>query len=172
MFSPTQVKIPATSAANKIVSAARDVVQALHNPSPASPLVPISNSNTAALKQIYGIFFPPTDPKAPSTATNNIPVVVQRVLIEPTPFPRVTPKEPPGFEPIHKPNNPTINTNTYTERTATQYNDYNSRNEQKPSKYHHLNQNHPVPRYLVRRKKCQGLIILISIGRTDLLCGR
>ena len=103
-----------TSTDNQIVAALRDIIKELQNLSPASPLAPVNDNNTSALNHLEKIFSPLTEPKALSPTTNNIPASFNRVLPETTPVLRVTPTVAPGFAPIQKPSNRTINTNIYT----------------------------------------------------------
>jgi hypothetical protein len=53
---PTRVKMPTISSIDLVLAAAKDLITALQNPSPGSPLAPTTDSQTAALKQLADIF--------------------------------------------------------------------------------------------------------------------
>ena len=53
---PTRVKMPTLSSVDLVLAAAKDLITALQNPSPGSPLAPTTDSQTAALKQLADIF--------------------------------------------------------------------------------------------------------------------
>ena len=81
---PSKVKMPTASSADAATAAARDLIQALRNPAPTSPLSPTSDSQLAALQQLADIFANVAHADAtPTTTTKAAP----------------TPQAPPGFLP-------------------------------------------------------------------------
>jgi hypothetical protein len=49
---PTRIQMPTISSADLLLAATKDLITALQNPSPGSPLAPTTDSQTAALKQL------------------------------------------------------------------------------------------------------------------------
>jgi hypothetical protein len=93
---PTKVAMPHSSSNDLIVAALHDIVHALHNPSPKSPLAPCTDSQSQALRQIVDIL-------TTNTATEESPAPPLRVeplapapLRVPTTTPLTTPLSPPA----------------------------------------------------------------------------
>ena len=123
---PTRVKMPTISSVDLILAAAADIITALQNPSPGSPLAPTTDSQAAALKQLAEIFQDcakrssmvdatkgASEPRVhPSheTSTMTSPEVRNgqagaspRVNPINGPTPAPTPLVPPGFTPLQPP---------------------------------------------------------------------
>jgi hypothetical protein len=91
---PQHVKMPTPSALDRIAASLHDLAQALQNPTPGSPLAPISTSQVAALNDIIAMFTPftrtaddvPDDPIHDAPPSTDAP----RLRVEPNP-----PGEPP-----------------------------------------------------------------------------
>jgi hypothetical protein len=93
--------MPTASSADAATAAARDLIYALENPSPASPLAPTSDSQRAALRQLADIFADITN--ANVTPTKVEPEHVPLVEVETANVPTDTPHVPPGFLPLAPP---------------------------------------------------------------------
>lgn len=52
---PTEVTVPSAWSTDMILAGMRDILHALHNPSPNSPLAPLTDSHAGALKQLMSI---------------------------------------------------------------------------------------------------------------------
>ncbi|GAX14227.1 hypothetical protein FisN_1Hu418 [Fistulifera solaris] len=121
---PQHVKIPASSSTDLIYSALQDILYALQNPSPASPLAPRTDSQTQALQDVVTLLTTIcTDEDAALPNVTSIPAIA--------PLPRVVPKTVPDIAPLPRveprkvhfdPNIPS------SDRTTTQlYRNSNSR---------------------------------------------
>ena len=66
---PQQVTMPTASSSERVNALINDLIYALHNPSPASALSPLTHNQHAALLDLADIFQSHTDP--PSTTTAN-----------------------------------------------------------------------------------------------------
>ena len=89
VWMPSKVKMPTASSTDAATAAARDLIHALRNPSPSSPLAPTSDSQVAALKQLAEIF----DSMASDDSN----------LMPPAESVKQTPEVPPGFQPLTEP---------------------------------------------------------------------
>jgi hypothetical protein len=69
------MKMPATSSADAALHAARDLLFALQNPHPASPIAPVTDKQSAALKQLADIFTTRTENKNMDNMTSAAPRV-------------------------------------------------------------------------------------------------
>ena len=83
---PTKVAMPTSSSTDAAIAAARDLIHALRNPSPASPLAPLTDSHHAQLRQLAEIFADSTQP--PTTPATPVPPGFDP--LPPTAQPRVT----------------------------------------------------------------------------------
>eukprot|EP00978_Attheya_sp_CCMP212_P006283 scaffold14236_cov54-Attheya_sp.AAC.5 len=110
---PTQVSMPKASTTEEASAAARDLIEALLHPEPASPLAPLVDSQRQALFQLVDIFTQatadcsPSPPTVPTAIAPLPPAVLPRVPIQekasPTPIappPRVAFAEPPATPPV------------------------------------------------------------------------
>jgi hypothetical protein len=100
---PSKVKMPTTSSHDTVVAAARDLVKALSNPTPASPLAPLGTQERAALEQLSNIFSnfsdpsitldtkSPAAPSVPRPVPATTPMRVQFQDLPTEPLPRVPP---------------------------------------------------------------------------------
>lgn len=88
-FLPTKVAMPKTSSADATIAATRELIHALANPFPASPLSHIGNEELAALDQLAKIFASHAPAQLP-----RIPVP----HIAAAPAPRVATTSPPIYE--------------------------------------------------------------------------
>eukprot|EP00978_Attheya_sp_CCMP212_P039740 scaffold209632_cov37-Attheya_sp.AAC.1 len=70
---PSQVSMPKASTTEEASAAARDLIEALLHPGPASPLSPLSDSHRQALFQLADIFSHATAEDPPSPPTEPIP---------------------------------------------------------------------------------------------------
>jgi hypothetical protein len=116
---PTNVPTPASSSTNTIMASLRDIVTALQNPSPRTPLAPRTDTQTQALLDIVNLLTNLTpQPSAsvpdtplrvgtPSTNTPNAPPLRVEPLGPPepdsTPAPANTPEPPPTPTPNPSP---------------------------------------------------------------------
>jgi hypothetical protein len=105
---PTQVSMPRASSTEEASAAARDLIEALANPGPASPLAPLSDSHRQALFQLADIFSQATDDCSPTPPT----VPIATAPLPAAALPRVPTKEkdvaPPRVETpsVEKENDP------------------------------------------------------------------
>ncbi|GAX19836.1 hypothetical protein FisN_11Lu298 [Fistulifera solaris] len=124
---PQHVKMPASSSTDLIYSALQDILFALQNPSPASPLAPRMDSQTQALQDIVTLLTTmctddhPAHPRVEVRETAPLPRVNPPIQVpELVTSPRVTPRK------VHfDPNLPT------NDRTTTQC--YRNANSQRTS---------------------------------------
>ena len=78
---PKWVPIPHTSSQNRAIEAAEELIHALNNPEPSSPLAPITDKQQKAMKQLAEIFQKyakqqsKTDPAQPSVKDTPVPRV-------------------------------------------------------------------------------------------------
>ena len=82
---PTKVTMPSASSVDMILNGIRDITNALQNPTPGSPLAPLTDSQTAALKTLMEVLHgvtapgvatepaPPTEPDVPDAAPLRVP---------------------------------------------------------------------------------------------------
>ena len=99
---PTKVIMPLASSSDLIMAGIKDIHHALLHPSPGSPLAPLTDSHTAALRQLTKVLTsiaaptPISTPLAAITETTGAPSL--RVDLAPTVAPplRVTPTTPPA----------------------------------------------------------------------------
>jgi hypothetical protein len=87
---PTQVVMPTASSAEVAAAAARDLITALQNPSPASPLAPMGEGQLASLQVLATIFADVADP------ADNQPDTVPLAL----PPPAILATLPPAIAPL------------------------------------------------------------------------
>jgi hypothetical protein len=98
-FFPTHCRVPQTSSADYAVRAALELIAALENPSPASPLAPLGLRQLEALRQLAELLasaLPPTaatSPRVPSPAMNTR-AVTRRVEPDPEMIRRASPARP------------------------------------------------------------------------------
>jgi hypothetical protein len=124
---PTRVKMPTISSLDLALAAACDLLAALQNPSPGSPLAPTTDSQAAALKQLVEIFQVCTqhsplliaNNSASTTKVLDTATQQQTTQLLPTPSQRVGPSTPPltvppGFNEI-----PTTHPSLQPPTTAT-----------------------------------------------------
>jgi hypothetical protein len=124
---PTQVSMPKASTTEEASAAARDLIQALLHPGPASPLAPLCDSKRQALFQLADIFTeatadclpsPPTVPLAtdplPTAALPRVPETEKAVSP-----PRVppSPRVPVPAQPISPPATPARPPATFASKT-------------------------------------------------------
>lgn len=70
---PTKVTMPLASSVDLVIAGARDIVHALNNPSPGSPLAPLSDSHASALRELTTILI--NDPvRVPAEERSTAPV--------------------------------------------------------------------------------------------------
>jgi hypothetical protein len=82
-FLPTNVIMPKTSTVDTASAAAHELIHALANPPPASPLFPVGNDELATLNQLAHIFATQSPAQPPTVA---VPTVAA------APVPRVAPR--------------------------------------------------------------------------------
>jgi hypothetical protein len=82
---PTRVTMPRTSSADAASTAARELIHALMNPHPASPISPLTEEHQTALKQLADLFAASV-PEAPNIA----PTATPQQKAEPAALPRVS----------------------------------------------------------------------------------
>eukprot|EP00978_Attheya_sp_CCMP212_P008058 scaffold18746_cov41-Attheya_sp.AAC.4 len=70
---PSQVSMPKASTTEEASATARDLIEALLHPGPASPLSPLSDSHRQALFQLAEIFSQATAEYSPSPPTVPVP---------------------------------------------------------------------------------------------------
>eukprot|EP00978_Attheya_sp_CCMP212_P008991 scaffold21179_cov47-Attheya_sp.AAC.2 len=75
--------MPRASTTEEASAAARDLIEALNNPGPASPLAPLSDSKRQALFQLADIFVQATDDCSPSPPTTPIAIAPLPVAAPP-----------------------------------------------------------------------------------------
>ena len=123
--------MPTISSLDLVLAAAKDLITALQNPSPGSPLAPTTDSQTQALKQLADIFYdcakrsplleakesaseprvdhpsiqppPSLEVRTHDDVTNPEPDAEPRVDPSNEPNPTLTPSVPPGFPPLQSP---------------------------------------------------------------------
>ncbi|EEC47130.1 predicted protein [Phaeodactylum tricornutum CCAP 1055/1] len=97
---PTRIPMPAASSTDRALAAARDLVHALQNPSPASPFAPLDATQYQALTDLANLFatvtapaddvlapapLPPVRPPAPATPLAQVRFAVPLVTAEHAP---------------------------------------------------------------------------------------
>jgi hypothetical protein len=106
-FFPTHCRMPATSATDNANFAAKELIAAIQNPTPATPFAQLGTERLAALKQLAEIFnADKIDKSAPSPRVAK--PTIEKVV--PAPSPRVAkptsdkngPASPPRVEPAHR----------------------------------------------------------------------
>ena len=78
---PSQVIMPTASSAETAIAAAKDLIKALNNPSPASALSPLSDSHHYSLTQLADIFSQAADP----TTKSQTPLPAATPIMTPPP---------------------------------------------------------------------------------------
>jgi hypothetical protein len=84
---PTRVPLPRTSSADAATTAAQDLIYALQNPHPASPLSPLNDEHQIALRLLAEMFSTAAPlPKLPAASeTSTAPTTLPRVKVAETP---------------------------------------------------------------------------------------
>jgi hypothetical protein len=83
---PTKVTMPLASSTDLILAGIHDIITALNNPSPGSPLAPLSDSHVAALRQVTAILTniaQPAEASHPDPAPAANPALVATPLVQP-----------------------------------------------------------------------------------------
>ena len=94
---PTKVKLPDSSSTATIIACLKDIADALKNPSPQTPLAPLTDTHNKALRDITELLTNVTPPPPPVTKVPNVPALPKptpSVLRVPTPVPDTTPEHP------------------------------------------------------------------------------
>ena len=91
---PTKVLMPSASSCDIAIAAANDLIQALQNPSPASALSPLSDSQHQALTQLADIFRQNTLPSELGSAQPRLEITVPTAANPPLAIPTTTFQSP------------------------------------------------------------------------------
>ena len=106
---PTKVMMLLTSSNDLILTSICNIMAALHNPLPGSPLAPLTESHVTALKQLTDILTGIATNPAPGGATTNptatVPAPAPTTMTSPMPTsPHLSPDDPPAeVENTHDP---------------------------------------------------------------------
>ena len=163
---PTHVTMPLASTTDIITAGIHDIIDALKNPSPGSPLAPLTDSHVAALKQVTETLtatitqdpdatVPPTNSTCTSTPTATAPTpLLETPPASPTPQDESARAAPLRVEVINQPevhnydqNKPLDPNNaeaTYTNRTGVKGRKHRAR-KRVAARRHHLNADEPSP---------------------------
>ena len=99
---PTKTPMPLASSTDLILAGIQDIVHALNNPSPGSPLAPLTDSHHDALVQLTTVL---TSVARPPTTTSDVPLPDSPLRVAPLPdsLLRVASLHDPPLRVVHKP---------------------------------------------------------------------
>jgi hypothetical protein len=109
---PTKVTMPLASSTDLILAGIKDILHALHNPSPGSALAPLTDSHTAALHQLTTILTsvvqpPPSNDTCPPLRVvpihNPVAPPLRVAIVPPPPQPALPPVSPSTAVPANTP---------------------------------------------------------------------